>query len=366
MHLEDGGRCVSFIKQEGIKQVEVQKKERIFYLEFIRAFATLSIILTHYNALYIYMETPRLENTILSVFPFGIYIGNLGVSLFFIISGAALMYTYQDRLEVKKFFKKRFLSVYPMWWIAYTAAISYWFLTYKTFNPWSAEKWKILLTIIGFDHYFAHLTPTFAIVGEWFLGCIILLYLLFPIVRFGVVKYPRLSTATSIALYLGFIKFNPWPLWPSVNVFVRLPEFLFGMLFIRYIKGVNVKLLLLSLAVLIGTTIWNPSWDGNIKTTYIGIAFFLVLVYLSEFFKKNHTVKYICAKICKYSYAIFLSHHLVIYEIAKKFDLNTIGYWGSVMMLFVCIEFIVLVAFGLFHLHRILMLEMKNASSQSI
>lgn len=36
------------------------------------------------------------------------------------------------------------------------------------------------------------------------------------------------------------------------------------------------------------------------------------------------------------------------------------------MMLFVCIEFIVLVAFGLFHLHRILMLEMKNASSQSI
>ena len=188
MHLEDGGRCVSFIKQEGIKQVEVQKKERIFYLEFIRAFATLSIILTHYNALYIYMETPRLENTILSVFPFGIYIGN----------------------------------------------------------------------------------------------------------------------------------------------------------------------------------IWNPSWDGNIKTTYIGIAFFLVLVYLSEFFKKNHTVKYICAKICKYSYAIFLSHHLVIYEIAKKFDLNTIGYWGSMMLLLVCIEFIVLVAFGLFHLHRILMLEMKNASSQSI
>lgn len=30
------------------------KKERIFYLDFIRALSTLLIILTHYNALFIY------------------------------------------------------------------------------------------------------------------------------------------------------------------------------------------------------------------------------------------------------------------------------------------------------------------------
>lgn len=30
------------------------KRERIFYLDFVRAVATISIIFTHYNALFIY------------------------------------------------------------------------------------------------------------------------------------------------------------------------------------------------------------------------------------------------------------------------------------------------------------------------
>lgn len=340
--------------------MQVQKRERIFYLDFIRAFATLSIILTHYNALYIYMETPRLENTILTVFPFGIYIGNLGVSLFFIISGAALMHTYSERIEIKNFFKRRFLSIFPMWWIAYTIAISYWFLTYKTMNPWGAEKWKIILTIMGFDQYFAHLTATFGIIGEWFLGCILLMYLIFPILRFMVINHPKSFSGFLLILYFAFIRFNPWPLWPSVNVFVRLPEFVFGMLFMKYGKRINLKVFIPAVLILAMTTIQNPAWDGNIKTTYIGIAFFLVLVFLSEFFEKQF-VKYICARICKYSYAIFLTHHLIIYEVSKKFDLNSIGYMGSLMMLFVCSELIVVVAVCLFHLHHMVMAEIKNA-----
>lgn len=72
----------------------MNKSPRIFYLDFIRAIAVFMIILTHYNALYIYMEPQHLEKTILTTYPFGIYIGNLGVALFFIISGAALMHTY--------------------------------------------------------------------------------------------------------------------------------------------------------------------------------------------------------------------------------------------------------------------------------
>ena len=56
------------------------KPQRLFYLDFIRAIAVFTIILTHYNALYIYMEPQHLEKTILTVYPFGIYIGNLGVA----------------------------------------------------------------------------------------------------------------------------------------------------------------------------------------------------------------------------------------------------------------------------------------------
>lgn len=53
--------------------------------------------------------------------PFGIYVGGIGVSLFLIVSGAALMYTYGDRdmLNLKQFYARRARALYPPFWIAY-------------------------------------------------------------------------------------------------------------------------------------------------------------------------------------------------------------------------------------------------------
>lgn len=331
------------------------KPQRLFYLDFIRAIAVFTIILTHYNALYIYMEPQHLEKTILTVYPFGIYIGNLGVALFFIISGAALMYTYEkETFSIKKFYIKRFTAIYPMWWIACILAFSYWLLTYKTANPWGAESWKILLTFIGFDQYFAHLTITFGIIGEWFLGCIILIYLIFPIVRYCIIKQPLATTVIVLTLYFYFIFFNPWPLYTSVNIFVRFPEFIFGMLFVKYRKNVDWKTFIIAIAILAITSWKNPGWSGDLKTTYIGIAFFVVLVYLARFFEKSKGTNYFCSKICKYSYAVFISHHLVIYEIGKKFDLANISYGNSVALFIVCCEISAIVAFALYHLHKLI------------
>lgn len=96
------------------------KRERIFYLDFVRAVATISIIFTHYNALFIYNTSiPMPQKAILTMTVGNVYIGSWGVSLFLIISGAALMYVYENELDVLKFWKKRFINIYPMFWIAY-------------------------------------------------------------------------------------------------------------------------------------------------------------------------------------------------------------------------------------------------------
>ena len=326
--------------------------KRIFYLDFIRALAVIMILLTHYNALYIYMEPQHLEKTILTVYPFGIYIGNVAVALFFIISGAALMHVYGDKFNIVEFYKKRILSIYPMWWIACIFAYSYWLLKYKTANPWGAEHWKILLTIIGFDQYFASLTVTFGIIGEWFLGCIILIYILFPIVRYLFNYHIKICILGVLGLYFYFIFANPWPLWLSVNVFVRLPEFLFGMYFYKYWKNVTWRGALIGTIVLITTTLWNPNIDDNIKTTYIGIAFFIVLVYVARIFEHNKAILYISSKICKYSYAIFISHHILMYEIGKQFDLANIAYGNSVALFAVCCGLSFITAFLLYSCYK--------------
>ena len=64
------------------------KRTRIFYLDLVRALAALLIVLTHFNNPYLADGGYVLTN-----FPFGIYVGGLGVSLFLIISGAALTVT---------------------------------------------------------------------------------------------------------------------------------------------------------------------------------------------------------------------------------------------------------------------------------
>lgn len=71
-------------------------QKRINYLDFIRAFATISIVIFHFNcsigAHAIYSNASRV--------PIVFYeykngnLGQIGVSLFFILSGASLMYVY--------------------------------------------------------------------------------------------------------------------------------------------------------------------------------------------------------------------------------------------------------------------------------
>lgn len=94
-------------------------KQRLYYLDFVRALSTLIIVLTHYNALYIYnAQNPRAF--VICAYPFNIYIGSLGVSLFLIISGASLYLTYgnADKFDFKKFYTRRFLGIYAMLYVS--------------------------------------------------------------------------------------------------------------------------------------------------------------------------------------------------------------------------------------------------------
>ena len=89
------------------------KKERLFYLDFVRAIATISIVLTHFNARFLYLNPPAPEKAVITTTVANIYIGGWGVSLFFIISGAALMYVYQEKCELKTFLQKKIFKYLP-------------------------------------------------------------------------------------------------------------------------------------------------------------------------------------------------------------------------------------------------------------
>jgi peptidoglycan/LPS O-acetylase OafA/YrhL len=334
------------------------KKGRLFYLDFVRTFAVFLILLTHYNVhfLFYFMEPQRPENAIVTLYPFNIYVGNLGVSLFFIVSGAALMYVYKETCNLKEFYKKRFFSIYPMFWIAYFAVFLYFFYRLKHMVYLGVPKENFILTILGIDGYLRDVIPsTYYLVGEWFLGCIILMYLLFPLLRKLVLSHPWATASVSAVLYVLFAFFEWFPNFASSKIiFVRIPELLFGMLFLLKIKKVHLGLAFCSMGILIGNSVLKPEISANFQTTYVGILFFLVLAYCAQWLDRG-IIREICHTVSKYSYAIFLVHHTIVDELTSTFPMEELNRSERYLLFifYVCLTGIA--AWLLYHLHDNLM-----------
>lgn len=104
-------------------------KDRRFSLDFVRVMAMFMIILFHFLAgieSYELLKAPDAFRvggiSLLNLGGVNLTLGNYGVSLFFILSGAGLMYVYQDGMVVKEFYRKRIRSIYPLYYIAFITA----------------------------------------------------------------------------------------------------------------------------------------------------------------------------------------------------------------------------------------------------
>ncbi len=291
------------------------RKPRLFYLDWIRAIAAILIVVTHFN-------NPYLEPTRFFVNrPFGIYIGGLGVSLFLIISGAALMYNYGDResLDLRTFYTKRAKTLYPMFWVAFVVANILLFIRNNGYIFVPRHKITAIFSLFGMDGYAAAFgVGTFYVLGEWFLGFIILFYIVFPLLRVGVNKMPITTVCIVLALYavtVVFFMFYQIPRVPSdILLTTRLPELVFGMIFVKFIKKVPSWLAAVSFVILAAQQLTHVL-QGNIAVTIVGIFAFLLLSYIGELVKSFKPLSACTKFISAYSYPIFLVHHVLIMQV---------------------------------------------------
>ena len=224
------------------------RKPRLFYLDLIRTVALVSILIIHFNATVTgYFTLP--SHLFGSTLPFGIYLGDFGSSLFFIVSGAALCYTSPEPFSVPAFYKKRARAVYPMFWLAWALCFTVRFTTVPGAFA-GAKGATLVLTALGLDHFavaagWVH--TDFACVGEWFLGSILFLYLVFPLLlwlcrRGRAARWGGFAAvcALGVAVHLAG--------WDARLVAIHLPEFFFGMLFVSLARRAQAAALGVSLA----------------------------------------------------------------------------------------------------------------------
>ncbi|MBM7824875.1 ABC-type polysaccharide/polyol phosphate export permease [Arcanobacterium pluranimalium] len=284
-------------------------KKRIFYLDFIRALSVLIIVLTHFNNPFLANNGYLLTNT-----PFGIYVGGLGVSVFLIISSAGLTISYKRPINLKRYFKKRFLNIYPMFWIAWIVAFVFFRFIYGTQSIGHGPIETLPLTILGFDGLAALFgMRTMFIVGEWFLGFIIIYYLIFPLLLWAIDRRPAISALAIIAINVGSLyalTHYQHTFEPSAMIPVRLIELAFGIYFAKYVKHVAWYWSIPTVFILLVGAAF-PDLQENLTTAIVGPAFFVLLAIIGQQLD-NRFVRLPVSLISKYSYAVFLTHHVII------------------------------------------------------
>ena len=294
--------------------VAIQKHEKIVSVDFVRAIGVIGIIMFHISC-----HTDGHAAKFLLSTPNGNW-GGIFVNIFFLVSGLVLYHNHSESVELKKFYFKRWKSIFPLFYIV-------WFYRYiktavvygKLF--YSGPPIYLILTLLGMDGYLAHRFPqSYYLVGEWFLGAIILLYILYPLLL-KVVN--TLGYGVLFVIILGCIwieRTDFFTITISYNLIYCASVFCLGMLISKYQLYKIGKLKILSVLTFVFMLFFPLPLSHNYTRIIMCISGFFSLYQLGEYFMKAGLINKIVTLISKLSFPIYLVHHFIIIELVAQFN----------------------------------------------
>lgn len=206
-------------------------KERLGMIDVLRLVAVFIIFLFHSNI--------HIGCTYSILTPF-ISMGAIFMTAFFIISGFSIFYVnnemegYYYKEKIWTFYKKRIVSIMPMYW-SIVVVYPIWDVF---FNKGSIKNNIILMPIelLGMQSVFHSLFGYTHNGGTWFVSCIIFCYLIFPFV-YTFIKDAKAKFNSLVVVTLEIILiYSPFLAeYMSIeeiysNIFFRMIEFVIGML----------------------------------------------------------------------------------------------------------------------------------------
>ena len=99
----------------------------------------------------------------------------------------------------------------------------------------------------------------------------------------------------------------------------RLPELAFGSYFVLYVRRVHGATVIPAAVVLAVSAMLPEEFPEDVATTLVGISAFLILVVVGRYVAIQ-PVRALVSLIARYSYPIFLVHHVVIWHLSQRID----------------------------------------------
>ena len=221
--------------------------KKIAWLDTIRVFAALTVIVEHYINFFVHAGFDKMQMF------FG-HSGAIGVFTFFALSGYLIPASLERTPNLWSFYKKKLVRIVVPFTVAYVVMASA-MVALLPLTPVPANRspfhyamyvtgfqWEMFLPILPVDVNFLKLfdLPMFWFIGEWFMGVLLILYIISPLLNMLVKRAPLLTFAASvviaIATYYAALPLEAqgriltaWWLFPT-----RIPEFVFGMILFTY------------------------------------------------------------------------------------------------------------------------------------
>ena len=303
---------------------EVIKKDRIIALDILKVICVFIVFVYHF-----YMDVDFSHNMFeLSVLKDIIIRPNMhfaliACALFMMVSGATLKLNYDG--NIIEFYKKRLLRVLVPFYIAYIIAFCFKCANLNSthiFNP-GIPKINFMYTLIGMDEYMmSGGIETFTLgVGEWFLGCIMLCYLFFPLIHY----------MDKHCSYVLFIMFTAYYIFVNMyyesfdyimpqhfTILCQIYHFYLGIYLMdkEFLDRINHFLVIL-MCIIVGFSYKSHTQYyiiDNFKTTLVVFSIFIIFIKLDNLFKKLKISQFLSNISGSLSFEFFLIHHIVIYE----------------------------------------------------
>ena len=338
--------------------------KNIAWIDAVRVYAALAVIIDHYSRTF--PEHDPFQATMLSL----VHLGSLGVLLFFAISGYLVPRSLERSSSIWEFYRKKLVRVVIPFTVSYIVFGA--FLVFLgLFSPALAGRSTFFHALyqggLGYEGLLTGIFPLelnlvmylgipyAGFIGEWFMGVIVILFLLAPLLYKCMRRAPIISLIVSLTISV-VIFFEVQDLWEAGRIlngfwipFTRIPEFMFGMILFTYKdffqrhKKRFLPFAVIFLLIFMSYSVATYGWGGvgnherwyplhpisfvfSLPTIYI---FFNVLEYLTEKFPKVFET---FNKFSDISYMAMLIQHVIIYEFTDNFQAEFFSMFGIVFL----------------------------------
>lgn len=318
-------------------------KERIDSFDFMRSITAFIIVIYHFAG--ICYSTPQFADfPLLYEHANGVWGESTSVNIFFMLSGASLIYNHERirAKDLKKYYFSRFKGIFPMFYMIWL------FLFYQRAAErhnlfYNGNPKSMVLTLFGMDGYLSYRFPeNYYRIGEWFLGALVLLYLIYPVLTWCI---SHCQIITTLVLGAGTLALH-WS--PSIfmiqrerNLITCLFAFWLGMMFMKHREMLDKLWLgILSGICALFLLLVHIPIDSFLVVQAIYITLFLALYTMGKYVMQIGAVTGFFRYTGKISYAIFLLQHVVMSQVLHMFDnyeLTVLHEFGLLIVTFVVI-----------------------------